>query len=109
MRFQMQIWGWVALPSNFYFGWLKKKSNSTGNQIKLTTLGSHSNQVKIKKMSITQAKFKHLTAGKLTFPRTNRAAEQETLHRNYSPVVFSYLTTTKPTACFCFADGKMYK
>ena len=31
--------GWVALPSNFYFGWLKKKSNSTGNQNQIDNLG----------------------------------------------------------------------
>ena len=30
--------GWVALPSNFYFGWLKKESNSTGNQNQIDNL-----------------------------------------------------------------------
>ena len=29
---------WVALPSKFYFGWLKKKSNSTGNQNQIDNL-----------------------------------------------------------------------
>ena len=98
--------GWVALPSNFYFGWLKKKKITQPEiKIKLTTLGSHFNQVKIKNVNHAG----NLTAGKLTFPRTNHAAEQDTLHRDYSPVVFSYSTTTKSTACFCFADGKTEK
>ena len=97
--------GWVALPSNFYFGWLKKKVTQPEIKIKLTTLGSHFNQVKIKNVNHAG----NLTAGKLTFPRTNHAAEQDTLHRDYSLVVFSYSTTTKSTGCFCFADGKMDK
>ena len=96
---------WVALPSKFYFGWLKKKVTQPEIKIKLTTLGSHFNQVKIKNVNHAG----NLTAGELTFPRANHAAEQDTLHRDYSPVVFSYSTTTKSTACFCFADGKMDK
>ena len=83
----------------------KKKVTQPEIKIKLTTLGSHFNQVKIKNVNHAG----NLTAGKLTFPRTNHAAEQDTLHRDYSPVVFSYSTTTKSTACFCFADGKMDK
>ena len=83
----------------------KKKITQPEIKIKLTTLGSHFNQVK--KKNVNHAG--NLTAGKLTFPRTNHAAEQNTLHRDYSPVVFSYSTTTKSTACFCFADGKMDK
>ena len=74
-------------------------------KIKLTILGSHFNQFKIKNVNHAG----NLTAGKLTFPQTNHAAGQDTLHSDYSPVVFSYSTTTKSTACFCFADGKMDK
>ena len=38
VTFFKETLGWVALPSNFYFGWLKKKNNSTRNQNQIDNL-----------------------------------------------------------------------
>ena len=98
--------GLGRITVQFLFWLAQKKVTQPEIKIKLTTLGSHFNQVKIENVNHAG----NLTAGKLTFPRTNHAAEQNSLHRNcHIPVVFSYSTTTKSTACFCFADGKMDK
>lgn len=106
VRFEISyLWAGSHYRLIFILAGSKKKITQPEIKIKLTTLGSHFNQVKIKNVNHAG----NLTAGKLTFPRTNHAAEQDTLHRDYSPVVFSYSTTTKSTACFCFADGKMDK
>ena len=94
-----QLWAGSHYRLIFILAGSKKKVTQPEIKIKLTTLGSHFNQVKIKNVNHAG----NLTAGKLTFPRTNFAAEQDTLHRDYSPVVFSYSTTTKSTACFLFA------